>query len=180
MLLVLSNSWAEDWLLYHKVVFDGENKLIIINPAESAISVKEDIYSAWKEWMQLRDNSKFLPALRVTGGDPIGGGSSTGDVYFTLNNWQVLLLGNCDITGTLFSDNFPSPYAVGEDVNLVTNKVSAISQSLGFQGTVNVSVDPNITPQEMWDYLVSDANTPGSIGERMSKLLTVAKFLGLK
>ncbi len=180
MLLMLNNMWGDDWLLYHKVVFDGENKLIIINPNEPAISVKEHIYSAWKEWMLLRDNSKFLPALRVSGGDPIGVGAATGDVYFTLNGWKVLLLNNCDITGTLYSDDYPSPFIVEEGAKIVTNKVSAISQSLGFTGTVNVTVDPNITPQEMWDYLVADANTPGSIGERMSKLLTVAKFLGLK
>lgn len=180
MLLMIQAQWSEDWLLYHKVIFDGENKLIIVNPNEPVITVKEHIYSSWKEWMRLRDNAKFLPALRVSGGDPIGGGAATGDVYFTLNGWKVMLLDNCEITGTLFSDDYPSPYIVDADTKIVTNKVSAISQSLGFNGTVNVTVDPNITPQEMWNYLVADANTPGSIGERMSKLLTVAKFLGLK
>ncbi len=180
MLLTMQAMWSEDWQLYHKVIFDGVNKVIIINPNEPLINVKENIYSAWKEWMRLRDHSKFLPALRVSGGDPIGEGAATGDVYFTLNGWKVLLLNNCDITGTLYSDDYPSPYIVDGGAKIVTNKVSAISQSLGFTGTVNVTVDPNITPQEMWDYLVADANTPGSIGERMSKLLTVAKFLGLK
>ena len=38
------------WTLYHKVTFDGENRLIIINDGELNINVKQDIYSDWKEW----------------------------------------------------------------------------------------------------------------------------------
>ena len=71
-MITLLNTWQEDWLLYHKVVFDGENRLIIVNPGAPLVSVKTDIYSSWKEWAKLRDNAKFLPAIRTTGGDPVG------------------------------------------------------------------------------------------------------------
>lgn len=180
MLLAIPVSWSEDWLLYHKVIFDGTNRLIIVNTNEPIISVKQHIYSAWKEWVQLRDNGKFLPALRVTGGDPTGDASATGDVYFTINNWRILVTSTCNINGSIFSDDYPSPFMSPEDTKIVTNAVSSIVQSLGFNGTVNVAVDPTTTPQAIWDYLIQDANTPGSVGERVSKLLTVAKFLGLK
>ena len=46
-----------------KVTFDGENKRILVNEGVTDISVKSDIYSNWKEWMQVRENAKYLPAL---------------------------------------------------------------------------------------------------------------------
>lgn len=51
-----------------KTSFDGVARTITVNPGVSNISVKEDIYSAWKEWVLLADNSAFLPAIRTVGG----------------------------------------------------------------------------------------------------------------
>ncbi len=178
MLLALYTNWWEDWALYHKVVFDGENKLIIINSAESIINVKDDVYSSWKEWAQLRDNGKFLPAIRTTGGDPASGGEKTGDVYFCTNGWRILINNNCTIAGVIYSDNYDTPFLTSEDTKFVINKVSSLVQSLGFNGTVEA--DLSGASSAVWNYLMSDMDTPGSVGERIGKLLTVAKFLGLK
>jgi len=178
MVVLTENMWQEDWLLYHKVIFDGINRLIIINPNEPSISVKEDIYSAWKEWARLRDNTKFLPAIRTTGGDPVGGGQSTGDVYFLINNWRVFVSNAAEVGGVLYSDNFPSPFITDPGANIVRSTVSNLAQSLGFTGTIDA--DNEQIAGAVWDYLMSDANTPGSVGERLGKLLTVAKYLGLK
>lgn len=177
-MVILENMWQEDWLLYHKVVFDGINRLIIVNPNESQISVKTDIYSNWKEWVRLRDNAKFLPALRTIGGDSIGGGKTAGDIYFTINNWKILVSEDCTIDGVIYSDNFSSPFTVPEEAKIITNVVSNLVQNLGFNGTLDV--DTTGTAEAVWDYLMADANTPGSVGERLGKLLTVAKYLGLK
>lgn len=174
----LLNNWQEDWLLYHKVVFDGINRLIIINPGEPTISVKNDIYSSWKEWARLRDNAKFLPAIRTTGGDPVGGGQFTGDSYFMINNWQVYVSDATEINGILYSDNFPSPFVTAPEANIVRSTVSNLAQSLGFTGTIEA--DNNQIAGAVWDYLMANADTPGSVGERLGKLLTVAKYLGLK
>jgi hypothetical protein len=87
-------SWLffqEDWSLLHKCTFDGINKIITVGPNTSTVSVRTDIYSDWKEWSQIRDNAKFLPAIRTTGGDPIGGGAFTGDVYFLINGSIILV-----------------------------------------------------------------------------------------
>lgn len=174
----LLNNWQEDWLLYHKVVFDGINRLIIINPGEPVISVKADIYSSWKEWASLRDNAKFLPAVRTTGGDPIGGSQFTGDTYFLINNWKVYISDATTIDGILYSDNFPSPFVTAPEANIVRSTVSNLVQNLGFTGTI--SADNEVIAQAVWNYLMSDMDTPGSAGERLGKLLTVAKYLGLK
>jgi hypothetical protein len=178
MIVITENLWQEDWLLYHKVIFDGINRLIIINPNEPTISVKNDIYSSWKEWARLRDNAKFLPALRTTGGDPVGGGQSTGDVYFLINNWRVFVSSASEINGVLYSDNFPTPFVTDPGANIVRSTVSNLTQSLGFTGTIDA--DNEQIAGAVWDYLMTDANIPGSVGERLGKLLTVAKYLGLK
>jgi hypothetical protein len=170
----LLNNWQEDWLLYHKVTFDGPNRLIIINPGQPAISVKEDIYSSWKEWARLRDNSRFLPAIRTTGGDPINEIQFTGDTYFLINNWRIFISDATEISGVIYSDNFPTPFVTAENAKIVRNTVSNLVQSLGFTGSVDIDASA------VWDYLMTDANTPGSVGERLGKLLTVAKYLGLK
>jgi hypothetical protein len=129
MLLSLWTNWWEDWELQQKVVFDGANKLIIVYDYVNELDVKRDIYSDWKEWTRLRDNAKFAPALRSIGGDSIGGGLFAGDIYFLINEWRILFLGSCNVSGVIFSDDFPSPFIVGEGVNIVTNRVSQLVQT---------------------------------------------------
>ena len=74
--MLLWQIWGDDlWQLYHKVTFDGYNKLIIINSNEDEIDVAVDIYSAWKEWSQQRDYLKWVAAMRSVGGDPLPGGA---------------------------------------------------------------------------------------------------------
>lgn len=103
--------WAgfqEDWLLELKVTFDGPNRKIIVNPGVTDIDIKVDIYSAWKQWVTVRDNSKFLPALRTIGGDPapLGSGLFAGDLYFLLNGWQITVNETgVEGTGIIFHDD---------------------------------------------------------------------------
>lgn len=177
-MITLLNSWQEDWLLYHKVIFDGINRLVIVNPGEPVISVKTDIYSAWKEWIRLRDHAKFSPAIRVTGGDPISETQFTGDSYFMTNNWRIYISDATEIAGVIYSDNYPSPFVTASDAKIVRNSVSSLVQSLGFTGSLQA--DSGEIAGAVWDYLMADADTPGSVGERLGKLLTVAKYLGLK
>ena len=82
------NFW-EDWQLYHKVTFDGVNKLIIVNYGETTLDFGEDVYSAWKEWILVRENAKYLAALRTVGGDPTVGTDALGGTYFLINDWQM-------------------------------------------------------------------------------------------
>lgn len=75
-------SFSEQWNLNHEVTFDGNRRYIYISKNISEIDVKRDIYSSWKEWVRLYDNSKYLSAFRTIGGDPVGGGLFAGDIYF--------------------------------------------------------------------------------------------------
>lgn len=134
MLLTIQAPWSQDWQLYHKVVFDGENKLIYVNQNESVISVKEDIYSAWKQWFQVRDNSKFLPAIRTIGGDPVGAGKYAGDIYFLMNGWKIVVNHAVSLDGTLYNDTGESPYIIlagGGVTATVSNLAYAIESATG-------------------------------------------------
>jgi hypothetical protein len=167
------------WQLDEKVSFDGPNKQIRVNSDATNIDVKTDLYSAWKRWMQIDDHAKYPPAFRTIGGDPVGSGQTAGDIYFLINNWQIIVEQPIQVTGVLYHDN-PIPVYIITGGGSVTSTVSGLVQNLGFSGTINNVVEPNILPKDVWDYLVSEANTPGSVGERFKSLLTVAKYLGLK
>ncbi len=100
------------WNLSQKVTFDGENKLILINEGITEIDVKVDFYSNWKEWVVLRDHSKFLPALRSVGGDPTVGDDALGATFFLINGWKIRTWEGdheLNLVGNLYSDDGSNP-----------------------------------------------------------------------
>lgn len=72
------------------IQFDGPNKVIILTSGTVTLSVR-DLWSRWVDWLLTSDNSKFLPAMSLLGGDdidPIAG--TTIPVYVSLlNGWRV-------------------------------------------------------------------------------------------
>ena len=135
------------WSIDHSVTFDGDNRLIIVNPNVSEISIKTDVYSSWKEWSRVRDNLKFLPAIRTTGGDPIGSGQYTGDVYFLINGWKLMIdVRKTKVSGVLFSDDYASAY-----YDLDTNNIMYPVQVSSIVNTV-VSKEGSISVSDVWSY----------------------------
>lgn len=112
------------WLLFLKVSFDGVTKLITVNSNESVIDVKEDLYSAWKRWIQTRDNLKYIAAMRTVGGDPTTEGEFLGATFFVTNGWRIVLTNATTIEGNIFSDDFDTPYLTEEGVVIAFSKVS--------------------------------------------------------
>lgn len=70
--------------------FDGANKRIVLNTGETTLDVVA-LYSAWKRWVQLSDNAKWLEAFAPVGGDDIdaGAGTSVPLYAFLRNGWRV-------------------------------------------------------------------------------------------
>jgi hypothetical protein len=83
------NYWADEWLLGEKVSFDGETRIITVHPDIVELSVRSDLYSAWKRWVILRDNSKWPVAFRVVGGDPTVGQNFISPYFFLMNGWKI-------------------------------------------------------------------------------------------
>jgi hypothetical protein len=190
--------WADIWNLYHKVTFDGENRLIIVNPNETTISVKRDIYSSWKEWVKQYDHAKFLPALRTIGGDSVGGGLYAGDIYFLINNWQVVISDRTNVSGVLYHDNPLDPYIVSDGggvISTVSNLVQTSAPNVIIDGgTIPTATEvaqavwnytlreltTTMTPEEFWNFLLTTPMAPGSAGEKLKQALTTGNFLALK
>jgi hypothetical protein len=71
------------------VTFDGPNKLIIVDFGITELTAQVDLYSDWKEWMAISDNSKYLQALRTVAGDPTKPGQLISPYYFLMNGWLI-------------------------------------------------------------------------------------------
>ena len=97
------------------VVFNGITRQIeVTDPGIVSLDVELDIYSAWKDWSQLSDNSKYAPALRTFGGDQTIPGQFAPKYFFLQNYWQVLINnGNVvSVELNLYTDDFDTPYIV--------------------------------------------------------------------
>lgn len=98
-----------------KVVFDGPNRLILVDENVTELDIREDVYEAWKEWVRNPDlqNAEYLAAIRGVGGDPISGTTDqfVGDLYFLINNWRLVYdPRRVAVTGVLYSDDFDTAY----------------------------------------------------------------------
>lgn len=138
----MHHTWPNNqdlWSLYHKVTFDGINRLIYINDGEATINIEQDVYSSWKEWALKRDHLKFLPALRSVGGDPTIGGNKLGATFFTINNWRIFIDDNTIFNGNLFSDNFSTPFLVDENTRIAISQVSNLIDKIGVNSSELIS-----------------------------------------
>lgn len=180
------NFW-EDWLLYHKVTIDGKNKKIIVAAGVTNLDIKIDVYSAWKEWVRIRDNGKYPPAIRSVGGDSTVGDQKAGDIYFLINNWILEYNPSLvRIKGALFSDNYETAYRTEEGMEVFPATVSSLVVGRDpVVDNVNVTVEGSAPSVEeisdaIWNKQIAELLVAGSTGEKIKKLITLQQFLGLK
>lgn len=156
-----------------KVTFDGLSKLIIINNGITQINVKEDLYSAWKDWVIQDGNSKWLQAFSAIGGEPTTGGKYLGTTYFLINGWKIRTWeGNhrLMVNGNIYSDDGSEIFistlgAYNTQINITTsNIVDAISTSGG------ASYTPEQLAQVIWAMATSSINVDGSIGKLVKEI----------
>lgn len=117
-------NYYDYWELRHKVTFDPIKKLVFINPGETEIYMGRDVYSSFKEWFQIYENSQYHPVMRTIGGDPTTGGNRAGTIYFFINGWRIYLESAVNIFGSVFSDDFDSPYITAPTARLAFSQVS--------------------------------------------------------
>ena len=178
MALTYLGFW-EYWQLYHKVTFDGPNKLILINDGETDIDVKVDIYSDWKEWMLLESNMGFLPAVRTIGGEPTVGNQSIGATFFLINGWKIRTWEGDQrliVVGNLYSEDGSPTFVptVGNHNILVNSQVSNLIDQINLSAPADVA-------SAVWDKIIPDLPVSASYGEQVAaRLLTLAHYLGLK
>ena len=194
MLLQQNYGFWERWTSPHKVTFDGENKLIIINYGETNIDVKRDVYSAWKEWMLSDefDNPRWLPALRSVGGDPTVGGQYLGGTFFLTNGWRMRTWEGdhrLTVTGNLYTEEGKPPFVptLFPHTISVEYQVSNIVTIAGTYPTITTPDDiatavwastdvPTIPTVEqvawaVWEEAMVGHATPDSFGKRLKEVL---------
>ena len=162
----------DEWELYHKVTFDGRNKLILINDGETEINVEIDIYSAWKEWKALRDNAKFEQAMRNVGGDPLPGDDQLGATFFLTNGWRARTWNGdhqLNVVGNLFTEEGEPPFipVEGPHTILINQRVSNLVDKVGFPGSVEEMADA------VWNKMVEDHDEDGTFGEKVGRKLVM-------
>lgn len=118
--------------------FDGPNKRIIVDSGVSNISVKDNIYTEWKDWV-LAGNLQYPPALRAIGGDPIGGGQFAGDIYFLMNGWQIHTDHPINVSGVIYHDDAIEPFVISAGGS-VRSTVSSLVQTVATAGGDNTAV----------------------------------------
>ena len=72
-----------------KATFNGTNKIISIDSGITSINVQVDLYSDWKEWVLLSDNSKYLAAFRSVCGYELQSNYYLAPTFFLLNGWRI-------------------------------------------------------------------------------------------
>lgn len=142
-------AWSQDWVLNDKVSFDGAAKIIYVHSEVTNLDIRADVYTSWVDWINLYDNLKYLPAIRVTGYDPIGPGIFTGDSYFLINGWKLSVdLQKVKVTGVLFSDDYDTAYYTPALVPQYPATVSSLVTTVSTGG----GSGSGATPAEIWSH----------------------------
>lgn len=182
----------EYWLNYHKVTFDGVNRLIIINEGETDINIKTDVYSDWKEWSKAYDhqNLRWTKAISSVGGQPLPSGGFLGDTYFLENGWKIKLTGTVNITGNIYTADASDPFVTEAGVNIVTSTVSQLvqttvpddySQNISNVVWQNKPDDSGTIAEAVWQEPVANHGSPTTtMGYHLTKnVLTTKRFISL-
>ena len=170
--------------------FDGPNKRIDVSLGTVQFSAAE-IYSRWKDWVQESPvRGKYLPAFGLSvGGDSLGGGVLVGAYYFLQNGW-VIRPQEADHQLIVSGNLFPVPdnaalftSTVGDYQVIVGMRTSSLTQQVVTSGSGGggSSVSASDVADAVWNRQTSAHTATGTFGNLVGKkLLTLAKFIGLK
>jgi hypothetical protein len=193
-MLLFNYGYYEFWELYdpandfygnQKVTFDGIYKIIYVNEGETDLNVQSDLYSNWKEWVQVRDNAKYEQAFTAIGGQPISDVQSVGITYFLENGWRI--------------QPWPGNYVLTIDGNLYTREagqnpiisVSGVSTSLTRSNLVDIiyaantasvtlsNTEYSVIADNVWDEVI-DVPKSQTAREKVRKIATKSQDIALE
>ncbi len=154
--------------------FNGSTKIITLTSGTTVLDVK-DLYSRWKDWVLLSDNSKWDTAFQTTGGDVIdaGAGTSVPLYAFLINGWKIKPQESnhtLNVTGgILLVDGGGDPF-----LNTTGSYVVRINYSQPVQAITVATGDGSggsISQQSIRDSLeISSSGGEGPISEKLNKI----------
>lgn len=181
--VAMAYGYWDNWQFYHKVVFDGPNKLILITPGVTALDIREDVYSAWKEWVQKNPDAlidaKYLHAMRAVGGDPLPGGAALGSTFFLTNGWRIKPYPGryrLVVTGNLYTEEGDTPFVnadAGYDSNIrIETTVSTLVERPAGVGTAD-EVGEAVWGTDPADYETQD----DTMGQEITNISSKTKLI---
>ena len=148
------------------ITFDGQNRLIVpVGPpdVDGLIHLNAiDIYSWWKEWVQVGTNAQWAPAFRVVGGDPITSNNSLTPYFFLINGWRIRPYEGThqfEIDGALVVEGggYPVIPTIGA-FNVATQLILPLqANDVASTATLTSLVEPGITVEETLRILLAVA-----------------------
>jgi hypothetical protein len=163
------------------ITFDGPNKLVILDSTSVTVAT---LWSRWVDWFVTSDNSKYLPAFRNVGGDPISDVKNLGITYFIINGWKIRPMEanhRLTVEGNLFTDPagasafVPTVGAFNVTIEMSVSNLSDVTTVSG-----GGSTDPQLVADAVWNNIIPNSPTSGTWAHLLKKVLTVGKYLGLK
>jgi hypothetical protein len=126
--------------------FSGDVKRIYISSGVTDVDV-QDMYSRWKNWTQISDNSKYVQAFRTFGGDPTIAGQFAPRYFFLTNGWRVVVDNDNDVNfGTnLYTNELEPPVLVSGNSTAsifnsdAVNVENEVSQSLDYAEHIQIN-----------------------------------------
>ena len=123
------------------VTFDPAARRIIL---DSVYVTAVELWSRWSDWVAVGENSKWLPAMRSTGGEPLSGGRVTPIYVFLQNGWRVRPMESSHlltIDGNLDTDDGSPPVVntLGDFNVSVQYTVPVLAQAIAVGGAVGLS-----------------------------------------
>lgn len=177
--------------------FDGANKRITIENSAVINGVvsftPEELWSRWMDWYLTGDNSKYPQALRITGGDPIGGGQYIGNYLFFRNDlgWRgvpptidgVTII----INGAFYGEDPSLPVMVNnpnQETDLVINRSSMVTNTAsggsGMSYTLQEIADAVWTRTQRELTAASTSSLTQEQNDKLMGTLSVGEFIALK
>ena len=174
-----------------KVAFDGLSKTIFVAEGITTLNVKEDIYSAWKEWsIGSVESYSGLPnssaggypiAISAIGGEPLNDTLNVGSTFFLENGWRIQPYPSADpyiltVNGNIYTrEAGGNPFLFAEGVSVNLTRSNLVDQLVA-----NASVtetDVATIASRVWS-LVSNASsnaTYGALVEGLDSDMSIVK-----
>lgn len=143
------------------MIFDGPNKVIVLEAADTQTVSVIDVYSNWKLWVT-QGNAQYARAMSSVGGDPITGILSLGSTFFLENGWKIRPREadqELEIAGNLYSRDGTNPLTqtTGTYRVLVTTRVSNLVDTVTTGGS-------SLTAADVWDLASTGHTISGTFG----------------
>jgi hypothetical protein len=165
------------------LTFNRVAKNIIVGAGDLILGIQE-LYDKVRDFEHEPANLDMAQIISAGGKEPLGGSVTVGITATLLDGWQVLFTTTSQDTrlggGNIVAlDEFGADQSPLANTNIVTIAASS-SATIVQTGSGVLPGDITDIADAVWDEAIADHTSTTAFGGFVQKLLTLAKFLGLK